>query len=889
MRLRGEGKMLDNIILYTWQDVERYLYMNKSIWPKEWNNIDVYSDEIVIYSNKVNDYLEKETEKFLSSVFRGNYKNNKIVMAKTKLEMDITYEQDDMEEQVKIPYPLFKDFSYVNEEYLGEPGKLPGVDVMAFHSFKGGVGRTLSLIVFVRDMVEQYGLNKKVLIVDGDIEAPGLTWLGKEQNGNYQFSYIDLLNIISSKGIDEDIYNNISNIIKNITLNFDTGKVNANQYFLPAYRYESQLLDVYSNPERIMNGDANKYIITDALSVLGKLLDVDLVLVDLRAGISEYSAPLLFDPRVKKVVVTSTSEQSIVGTELLLKQIKKQKNNIVSNIILTKVDDKIIKKSQKNNIYQRLLGDNKESDDDMTGYIEKLEDIIEVENDQHLIHLGGLEEICSELSQANKVTLVYHELVKNIFQQDKCAEQFSAEDIKNFRKSLHEIAQNNVTAEADDKTNLLVTNAVMRLSNITNDMPRINILGAKGSGKTYLYKQMMAAQTWNEFINITGGHMDDEPEVLICPILCSEDRLKFISLISGCRNRCKESIPGIRIEEDMLSANEQIVKKAVYDKLTENDWTSLWEHMIWDRFDNVSGWNDLEKYLQSIDKKIVFIFDGLETLFSGVIDDVIGKSGIKSICKNVMNHINEYQLENVGMIIFLRKDIAELAMDVNFEQFRNQYQSYELNWSQTDALKLAWKLAENAAENIGLTLTENKENVPVYNLSAETVENNLSRLWGKKMGPDGSKTAGTIRWVLASLSDFNGQLQARDIVRFLEYATEDTTVKKEYQDRLLTPDIMKKAIIRASTQKLEEVKAEIYQLKSCFEKLEEVSSSKKQVPLTPEVLDELSPEDVKSLERFGYLKEADGEYYIAENIRHALGYNKTRRGGIKLVSLLVTR
>ena len=152
-----------------------------------------------------------------------------------------------------------------------------------------------------------------------------MTWLGKEQNGNYQFSYIDLLNIISSKGIDEDIYTNISNIIKNITLNFDTGKVNANQYFLPAYRYESQLLDVYSNPERIMNGDSNKYVITDALSVLGRLLGVDMVLVDLRAGISEYSAPLLFDPRVKKIVVTSTSEQSIVGTELLLKQIKNKK------------------------------------------------------------------------------------------------------------------------------------------------------------------------------------------------------------------------------------------------------------------------------------------------------------------------------------------------------------------------------------------------------------------------------------------------------------------------------------------------------------------------------------------------------------------------------------
>lgn len=34
----------------------------------------------------------------------------------------------------------------------------------------------------------------------------------------------------------------------------------------------------------------------------------------------------------------------------------------------------------------------------------------------------------------------------------------------------------------------------------------------------------------------------------------------------------------------------------------------------------------------------------------------------------------------------------------------------------------------------------------------------------------------------------------------------------------------------------------------------------------------------------GYLKEADGEYYIPESVRYALGYNKTRRGGIKLVS-----
>lgn len=41
MKSRGEDEMINNVILYTWQDVERYLYMNKTSWPKEWNNIDV--------------------------------------------------------------------------------------------------------------------------------------------------------------------------------------------------------------------------------------------------------------------------------------------------------------------------------------------------------------------------------------------------------------------------------------------------------------------------------------------------------------------------------------------------------------------------------------------------------------------------------------------------------------------------------------------------------------------------------------------------------------------------------------------------------------------------------------------------------------------------------
>lgn len=177
------------------------------------------------------------------------------------------------------------------------------------------------------------------------------------------------------------------------------------------------------------------------------------------------------------------------------------------------------------------------------------------------------------------------------------------------------------------------------------------------------------------------------------------------------------------------------------------------------------------------------------------------------------------------------------------------------------------------------------------NASRELIEEALYKLWGMKMGADNSKTAFSARWVLASLSDFKGQLQARDIVRFLNYASELNQKEdgKQYEDRYLTPNKMKNAIKSCSEGKLKEIKSEIKQLGPIFDKLESVKRINKVVPLKQEVVDQLTNEDKITLERYGYFIESDGEYYIPESIRFALDYNKTRRGGSKVVSLLVQK
>ncbi len=877
-------------VCYTWQDVENQLYTLKNLWPEQWLAIDVFSDEIVIYANVVDETLKKKTVTFLDEHMGEYYSDEKILIPITKTELYITYEERAGEREKISPFPLFKDFSYVNNENDAHLHELPGVPVVAFHSYKGGVGRTLSLVAFARSVIEEYGTKKKVLIVDGDMEAPGLTWLGQEQYGNYDLSYIDLLNIISAKGIDDTIYEELSHMLEGAYLKFHDDKLDVEQFFMPTYRNENQLLDIYSNPERIMSGESNKYVLADAVSKLGGYLKVDAVLVDLRAGISEYSAPYLFDPRVKKYIVTSTSVQSIIGTELLIRQLKKQRGNIIENIILTMVDDKLISKEEKNGIYQRLLcNTDDETDADMSVELDEVDSIIEIAKQDSLIHLGNLNDICDTLNQIPKITNIYGKLVRNIFDEKKVEDKFTKSQIEGFRRCLHEIAEENVTAEGNDQVNLLITKSVMQLGTFTREVPKINILGAKGSGKTYLYKQMLAAKTWGKFLNVIGKEDYSGCETIICPVLCSDDRTQFISLINDCLSMCEESIDIFKDKETVLSNNENVIRTAVDKSLTENGWIEEWEKLVWGMFEGVDDWKVFNEYLGSVNKRIVFMFDGLENLlFSDPTENVLEKQAVRALCKGLMNRLYEKRLDNIGMIVFIRKDIAESAIAINFEQFRGQYQKYELNWEQEDALKLAWKLMDNAARKQNILLSDDK--TPIYNLTNNVIEHNLNEVWGKKMGPDGSKTAGTNRWVRAALSDFNGQLQARDIVRFLKYTTIGKNEgKREYTDRLISPDMMKGAVQGASEEKLSEVEKEIQPLKKSFQILKDVPKEKKQVPLLQEVLDVLPAEDMKMLERHGYLTEADGEYYIPESVRYALGYNKTKRGGIKLVSLLANK
>ena len=230
---------------------------------------------------------------------------------------------------------------------------------------------------------------------------------------------------------------------------------------------------------------------------------------------------------------------------------------------------------------------------------------------------------------------------------------------------------------------------------------------------------------------------------------------------------------------------------------SEIEWKSLWKTIILDSFKNkFQNFKEIDDYLETHNRRVILMVDGLEDVFNTASLTQSEKNAVKSLCQGIINDINDFEYRNLGMIIFLRRDIAENSITSNYTQFYQQYSAFELKWTQTEALRLAlWLVCQVAPK-------EFNPQVPVEKASRELIDDRLAKLWGLKLGKPNSNEAFSSRWILAALSDFNGQLQARDIIRFLKHAT-ISTISRPYNDRLIMPSEIKNAIGPSSEEKRE--------------------------------------------------------------------------------------
>jgi hypothetical protein len=204
-----------------------------------------------------------------------------------------------------------------------------------------------------------------------------------------------------------------------------------------------------------------------------------------------------------------------------------------------------------------------------------------------------------------------------------------------------------------------------------------------------------------------------------------------------------------------------------------------------------------------------------------------------------------------------------------------------IKWSQDEALRLViWILAQ--IQFMGY----DKEKTKIPKLTHDAIADYLNPFWGLKLGKDGSNEAISARWVIAALSDFNRQIQARDVIRFLKYATENPAKDSYYHDRILLPADIRKAMVPCSRDKWDEIVAEMKNLMPVLKKLQRAPHEQKELPLPLETVI-INSDERRQLEVQGYLKTTRDGYYLPEIIRHALEYRYVRGGRPKVLSLLI--
>lgn len=856
--------------LYTWVDVEDVLQKLKQdgSWPSwlitvraYWDGLTLEIDEIDNQSvcDKIAEWFDPRFEQIDCQPLIG-----KILLesSNTKRDLQVFVESAEHEgntERSFIPTwgrPLALS-SFLNS-VAPSPLENTSVPVVGLHSFKGGVGRTVTSLSLARQIANT---GQKVLLLDADFEAPGISWLIQKRIPNPPFALSDFLSLIHSEPNLEEVVELSANRIVNMFVD--------GIFVVPAFRTMDQFAVLEIRPEHILQSAQNPYVLTEAFSRLASKLGASIAIVDLRAGLSELSAGLMLDPRVFRVCVSTLGGQSLAGTQQILKTVARiapstSTEEPVPAVVLSQVPRQdfyadVI--SKRLNEVSSWLADctNSESDSPpvFMNYFDPTLSVLPADWEE-------VSEILSKSDSGNAAI----SLTEWIGLETKQDTSLSAEfDFIAKRTSFSEWSGKLIYAEKSSVTNLLLTKPLTALlSDHRTRVPIAVIVGPKGAGKTYTYLQLNQRTSWKAFAADVG----EEPikiDALIAPVLQPKNLDDVVARrLSDKRisiaNQLGFNKPGLSFE-----IYDEVVSGLAKD-LTQSDWRKIWLQLIAFSlgFNRHADPSKLIEELVKQNSKVIATFDGLEDIFQDISVSEKQKVALRALLQDVPDWLSQQPERPLGLAIFVREDMVLDAISQNARQLMNRYDSYALRWSHLEVLRLVVWMCIQSEVMFG--------EVQLSGLDETELRELLARFWGRKLGTDKSREARTADWVLGALSGPKRLIQARDVVRLTSYAAEKSINDNRWHDRLLVPTAIRASLSSCSNEKVEEIMLENVQLGTVLKKLQQLPKNQRVTPFKPLQLENLTAEDFTILELNGVIVRIEDSYEIPEIFRYGLQFER---------------
>lgn len=286
-----------------------------------------------------------------------------------------------------------------------------GTKIITFYSFKGGMGRTTALAGSALILAEQ---RKNVMMIDMDVEAPGLSTLFFDEDA----VKTGVLDYLLEKPLDE------SRSVKDYVLNVsDPALMNENDgnlYLMPAGKVDANYLqklariDYQDNRENYL-----KMTIQKMLTELRQQYQIDYILIDARAGFHDMGGIAVAQIPHGAVLIGNASKQSWDGLAQVICTIAQchKKDDfsimIVDSMCERATSDRASKQREEflNMAYAVCVDNYYDKEDAMPGI-----DAEEVEHKPEYIPfdaelLQGVELFSSGKSESDGVVKAYRELL----------------------------------------------------------------------------------------------------------------------------------------------------------------------------------------------------------------------------------------------------------------------------------------------------------------------------------------------------------------------------------------------------------------------------------------------------------------------------------------------
>jgi hypothetical protein len=336
-----------------------------------------------------------------------------------------------------------------------------------------------------------------------------------------------------------------------------------------------------------------------------------------------------------------------------------------------------------------------------------------------------------------------------------------------------------------------------------------------------------------------------------------------------------------------------LVMDALGEQMNEVSWRRLWLTCLARAAGLRATAENAEEQLADLARRhrVVFVIDGLEDLFQDFSSDsvqqravqqrAVQQRALRTLLTDCPEWLRSLRGRPLGLVVFVRRDLVLNSVPQNAQQFFERHRAYELRWNRTEAFRLvAWICARAGALTSGMGLN-------VRAATSKELSRLLIQVWGQKLGSDSSREARSEDWFLAALSDFNLQIQARDIVFFLAEAAGDSVGEEKaarWPDRLLIPSAMRRALPRCSREKISAIRQEDEPVGRLFDHLQELPEGVLKIPFTLADAD-LDLTQAQLLETNGILFREGDQYWMPEIYRHGLGFGISTVGRPRIVSI----